>query len=387
MITPSEQALAETQGKIDAYLEAVRSHPEQRAGAHPYYRFHPPGVPIYGTVMVFHGFSMRPHQMWRLADYLFENGFNIYQITLAGHHLINPDKNWPQIDLRPEYVAPLLAKVQQDPVLSAAMTQKTATGGVAVGQQRALLQRLLQVAPEMATYERAIVEPYHPDFERYFISSHRAFVEDAQRRLGELAAMPGPIYAVGLSVGGAVALGLTSLAGGRIERVAAYAPLLRICGDDRRRFVQLTGPLDIDETGWDPNLRFPVGVVTAADYFGSEVRSAKTVSQLKDIPTFMVLTDNEDAADVPASEQLFADLGGRAAGHWLYKYPAAAMVPHAMVDPSEVSQGMTNLFWQSMYQETLRFLQKGTVVMANLETLTQDQSFPLVQPVIAYPSA
>ncbi len=385
MVTPTDQELAQAQQAIEAHLTEVRSRPDQRPGAYPYYRFHPPGEPIQGTAMIFHGLSARPHQMWRLADYLFNNGFNFYQVTLAGHDKLNPHKNWPQIDLRPEYVGPLLYKVQQDQVLQAAISQNTAAGSVAVGQQEALLKRLFQVAPEMNDFAEAIALPQRPDFNKYFISSHEAFLQDAQQRLAELSALPGPIYTIGLSVGGAVALGLAESspgdAGNRIERVVAYAPLLKIYGEQRRQYVQLAGPLDINETGWDPNLKFPVGVLTAADYFGSEVRSAENLARLKGTPVFMALTENEDAADIDANEQFFADLGGHNAGNWLHKYPASAMVPHPMVDPTEVSQGMSNLFWQSLYQETLRFLTSGEVNLANLETLAQDDRVSAVPPV------
>lgn len=375
---PTDQELAQAVRAIAAHLEEVRSHPDQRPGAHPYYLFHPPGEPIYGTVMMFHGFSMSPHQMWRLADYLFRNGFNVYSLTLAGHDRINPHQNWPQIDLKPEYVGPLMQKVRQDPVLKSALVQTQAAGSVAVGQQKALLQRLFQVAPEMKTFAAAIAHPKHPEFDRYFTSTHDAFLQDAQQRLNELSALPGPIYTVGLSMGGAVALGLASNSGGRIERTVAYAPLLKIDGEERRQFVQLTGPLDINETGWDPNLRFPVGALTAADYFGGEVRSPDSVNRLKDIPIFMVLTENEDATEVKAGEDFFTALGTHPGRNWFYKYPASAMVPHPMIDPTEVSQGMSNLFWQSLYQETLRFLILGKVSIENLETLAQDNSLPLV---------
>jgi len=393
MVTPTVQELDQTQRAIEAHLAAVRSHPDQRPNAHPYYRFHPAGEPIHGTVMIFHGFSMRPHQMWRLANYLFDNGFNIYQLTLAGHDRLNPAKNWPQIDLKPEYAEPLMQKVQQDAVLRAAIVQKAQSGGVVIGQQRALLQRLFMIAPEMQDFASAIAQPNHPDFDRYFTSTHRAFLADAQQRLEELSALPGPIYAVGLSVGGATALGLASSVPERIEKVVAYSPLLKIIGENRRQFVQLTGPLDINETGWDPALQFPVGALTAADYFGSEVRSKDSIKRLKSTPVFIALTENEDAADIDASEIFFADLATSNAAdsetaktkeqppRWLYKYPAPAMVPHAMVDPTEVSQGMRNLFWQSLYQETLRFLKKGEVNINNLERLSQDEALPLVPPV------
>ena len=379
-VTPTVTELGEVTAAIESYLSAVRSHHDQRPGAHPYYRFHPPNEPIYGTVMIFHGFSMRPHQMWRLADYLFQNGFNIYQLTLAGHERLDPQKNWPQIDLKPEYAAPLMQKVLADPVLQSALTQATETKTMVAGQQYALLQRIFSVAPEMQDFADAISHPKRPNFDRYFASSHPAFLTTAQQRLSELSAMPGPIYTVGLSVGGATALGLAGSANGRIEKTVAYAPLLKIEGKARRTFVQLTGPLDINETGWDPNLQFPVGALTAADYFGGEV--ASNPDSLKDVPVFMVLTENEDAADIATDEAFFEAVNAKNGASWLYKYPASAMVPHPMIDPTEVSQGMSNLFWQSLYQETLRFLISGEVSRSNLATLSQSGDLPLVAPLI-----
>lgn len=262
---------------------------------------------------------------------------------------------------------------------------------MAPGQQAALLQRLFQVSPQLANISAAISQPNHPDFERYFRSSHGQFLTDAQARLEELSALPGPIYTIGLSVGGTVALGLAEMNQDRIKGVVAYAPLLKIFGKKRREYVQLTGPLDISETGWDPDLRFPVGALTAADYLGSEVRSPERIKQLKRTPVFMTITENEDAADIEANEQFFADLVEQATpapaqsdeqtGNYFYKYPSAAMVPHPMVDPTEVSQGMRNLFWQGLYQETLRFLTKGEVKIQNLGTLGQSSKLPAVPPV------
>ncbi|PZO17353.1 MAG: alpha/beta hydrolase [Leptolyngbya foveolarum] len=378
-VRPTAEVLNQTVEKIEQHLADVRSHPDQRPGAWPYYRFHPADEPILGTVLIFHGFSARPHQMWRLANYLYDNGFNFYQVTLAGHDKLNPAKNWPQIDLRSQYAQPLMQKVQQDPVLMSAMLKKADAGAVAPGRQAALLGRLFQVAPEMTALAKAIAHPQQPDFDRYFESSHTAFLTDAQQRLSELSSLPGPFYTVGLSVGGAVALGLAADQPARIEKVVAYSPLLRIIGEERRQYVQLAGPLDISETGWDPDLRFPVGALTAADYFGSELRMGESVDRLRQTPAFVVLTENEDAADVAANEQFFTDLNNPK--NALYKYPSSAMVPHPMVDPTETSQGMSNLFWQSLYQETLRFLTTGTVEIDNLSTLAQSEGIARVPPM------
>lgn len=384
MEVPTAAAIAQTKAAIEAHLSAVRSHRDQRAGAHPYYRFHPIGQPIYGTVLMFHGFSRRPHQMWRLADYLFNQGFNVYQVTLAGHDRRSPEENWPRLDLRPEYAEPLKAKFRNDRVLQSALALRDSSAEGACAHQAAILQRLLEVAPELIIYAVAIARPDHPDFGRYFISSHGAFLENAQARLAELAALPDPIFTVGLSVGGTVALGLAATAQRSIQRpiqrVVAYAPLLQTFGADCRQYVRFVGPLDMgDRTGWDADLQFPLGALTAADYLGSQVTAM--AEKLRSTPTFVTLTENEDAADIEAIEQFFGDIGGFARGHRKYRYPAAARVPHPMIDPTETSQGMRNSYWQSLYQETFRFLTTGDIEVKNLASLSQAAELPLVPEV------
>jgi hypothetical protein len=52
-----------------------------------------------------------------------------------------------------------------------------------------------------------------------------------------------------------------------------------------------------------------------------------------------------------------------------------------MVDPTEISQGMSNRFWQSLYQETFRFLTTGKVDSANLSSVDQNVDLPPV-PVV-----
>jgi len=378
--------LDRTRWAIAAYIRTIEMNSDHRDGAYPYYLFHEAEKPIQGTVLLFHGFSAKPHQMWRLADYLFHNGFNVYQCSIAGHVYLNPAKNWCQVDLKPEIAVPLKAKIAADPVLQSYFANMSANPESRPNrlQQIALTKRLLAMEPQLLDIIQAIETDGDPDFDRYYISSHWRYLTEAQTRLAELDALPGPIYTVGLSVGGAVALGLAASRPERIRRVVAYAPLLRIFGQDRRRYVNLAGPLDISESGWDPNLRFPVGCLTAADRFGScEVMGKTSVRSLQAIPTFMVLTENEDAADIETTQQFFEKLGGQRQGHRLFFYPAEDLVPHPMVDPTEVSQGMSNRFWQSLYQETLRFLTTGEVDLKNMNSLVQNTDMPPVPPVQA----
>lgn len=386
-IIPSPDQVQQTRQRIDAYIQSIANHPDRREGAFPYYLFHEPGTPIQGTVLLFHGFSARPHQMARLADYLFRNGYNVYQATLAGHAFKVPDSYWPQVDLKPEIIDPLREKVQSDPVLQQFFTNLTddqASGLTSLSpfQMIGLVARLRRLEPQMADIVLAIERAQDPDFDRYYVSSHMDYLHDAQARLEELAALPGPIYTVGLSVGGAVALALAAANPDRVKKVVAYAPLLEVYGEARERYVNLAGPLDIREFGWD-DLRFPLGCFTAANRFGSFVRQRQNEDALQSTPTLFVLTENEDAADLKTNQKFAESLKREGLfqtfeGHYLYTYPNEALVPHPMVDPQEVSQGMSNAYWKTMYQETFRFLSKTEFNPAQMDQLTEDPSLPAV---------
>ncbi|MGB3201322.1 MAG: alpha/beta fold hydrolase [Nodosilinea sp.] len=387
---PTDAQLQATQQRIDAHLQTLASHPDRRQGALPYYLFHPAGTPVQGTVLMFHGFSAKPHQMSRLADYLFRNGFNVYQATLAGHAYCIPDQYWPQVDLKPEILIPLRQKVSADPVLQTYLANMATTGGGGMAspspvQMMGLVARLRQIEPRLLDIMAAIERENSPEFDQYFVSSHLAYLSDAQARLTELEAMPGPIYTVGLSVGGAVALALAARHPQRVAKAVAFAPLLEVYGETRERYVNLAGPLDIREFGWD-DLQFPLGCFTAANQFGAFVRKPDNVAALRPTPTLMLLTENEDAADIQTNQSFAqsltcASLFKRYDNHYLYTFPSAALVPHPMVDPLERSQNMSNAYWKPMYQETLRFLGQTEFRASSLEQISEVADLPAVPPI------
>lgn len=384
-VTPTADQLDQAKQAIATYIHSIDTNPDRREGAYPYYLFHEPGEPILGTVLLFHGFSAKPHQMSRLADYLFHNGFNVYQPSIAGHPLIQPAKNWPQVDLKPEIAEPFKEKASQDPVLQAFMANLSSNpegAQLSPIQQAALVSRLVKIEPRLLDIVKSIESSDDPDFDEYFISSHLDYLTNAKDRLAEVASIPGDVYTIGLSVGGAAALALAAADPDRVKKTVVYAPLLRVYGEQRRQYVNLTGPLDIKEMGWDPNLLFPVGCFTAADRFGgSVVMSPTSMESLKKVPIFMVLTENEDAADIKTNQAFYEETGAEQDGNRYYLYRAMDLVPHPMVDPTEVSQNMSNRYWQSLYQETFRFLTTGEVDIPNMGNLEQDPNLPQVPPV------
>lgn len=385
-VKPRQDQLHQTRQRIDAYIQSIARHPDRREGAFPYYLMHDAGTPVQGTVLMFHGFSARPHQMARLADYLYRNGFNVYQATLAGHAFRIPDKYWPQIDLKPEIWNPLRKKISADPELQQDLAEITAapTATPSPLQMVRIVARLRQLEPRLLDIVAAIERDQDPDFDRYFVGNSMAYLTNAEARLAELDAMPGPIFTVGLSVGGAVALALGAKYPKRIAKVVTYAPLLEVYGEDRERYVNLAGPLDIREFGWD-DLRFPLGCFTAANRFGAFVRQRANISALGPTPTLTLLTENEDAADLQTNQGFCRSLAGgfifrRYNHHYSYTFPDGAKVPHPMVDPQEKSQGMRNAYWRPMYQETYRFLTQGAFDRSSLTSPTAVAALPPILP-------
>lgn len=383
--TPTSRQIDLTKQRIDAYRKSVEASPNFRPGSTPFYRFHPPGQPIHGTVIIFHGFSAKPTQMSALSDYLFANGFNCYQANLAHHTQQPPSKYWCQVDLKPEIWKPLREKVQKDPALTEFVKNLTQNPNQFISaskmQQAGILSRLFLLEPRLIDIIPAIERDNDRDFQRYFISNHMDYLTDARQRLAELDEIPGPIYVIGLSVGAAIALGIAADQPKRVSKVVAYAPLLKLFDSTMERYINLTGPLDINEKSWRPDESFPVGALTAAAKYGAYVRESKNVRALQQVKTWMVLTENEDAAHIPTNKKFFDDIGGTRRGNRFYIYQASDLVPHPFAEPNVQSQGMTNRFWQSLYQETFRFLTTGEINPANMNTVEQDSNLPIVPPL------
>ncbi|MFE1744045.1 alpha/beta fold hydrolase [Coleofasciculus sp. H7-2] len=382
--TPTNEQIAQTKQAIEAYFLKWYFHPDKREGAGPYYQIHEPGEPIRGTVMIFHGFAAKPTQMWVLADYLYRNGFNIYQVPLTGHCFVPADNYWAQIDLKPEFRDPIREQMARDPVIHSFLSNIVAKDSPSqlqrptVRQMGSLIARIGLRFPRLVDMTLAIERRNDREFQRYFTSSHMEYLNDAKQRLAELEAMPGPIYTVGLSVGGAVALALAAAQPNRVKKVVSYAPLLEVGDEMRERYINLAGPLDVREFSWEQGVSFPVGCLTAANYFGGFVRSQQNLQNLKNIPTFFVLTENDDATDNKVIQQFFNSMGGDAKGHRCYLYPESDLVPHPMVNPFDVSQGMVNRFWKSLYQETFRFLASGAIDCGNMSNIEEAADVPSV---------
>eukprot|EP00898_Chlorokybus_atmophyticus_P005230 jgi/Chlat1/5708/Chrsp38S09023 len=383
-VVATEAQLEACKRAIEAHMKEVRAHPHFRGEKSvPTYRFHPAGTAVHGTCLLFHGYAATVHQFRVLTDFLFKAGFNVYSCEIAGHTCVEAAETWPLTALQPDIFLRLEQKVKADEVLlkffrelkeakSAGKHYEAPKPGI-IGTLD-LLRRFATLDSELPAIIKAIESNGDPNFDKYFESTHLRYLTEAEDRLREVDAMPGPIYTLGLSVGGAVALALAQSHPERVKRVVAYAPLLRVHGSAEDHIVALLGPLNISESGWDPELQFPLGCFTAARAFGGFVRTPERTEVLKKVPTLFVLTENEDAACVDTNRDVSTALGDETDKHFLHVFSAAQMVPHPMIDPAEVSQDMKNFYWQSLYQETYRFLVKEEFDAANMRTLQQDLS-------------
>ncbi|EFJ28045.1 hypothetical protein SELMODRAFT_441277 [Selaginella moellendorffii] len=368
--TLAKDHIAKAKTAMDKFLQSVESNPHRRDAAEPCYSLHEPGDLVYGTALVFHGFGQSPQQCQLLADYLFDNGFNVYQPCLARHYLGNPTLNWPQVDLKPELKEKIRQNFLKDPVLAKELYISAED----------TMQRVRSLSPEMSDIIAALDQgDRSQDFQRFFDSSHLDYFTEAEQRLEEVRALPGPIFAIGISMGGATALHLANTYPDTISKVVAYAPLLKTMDDARREFALAIGPLDVKETGWEPSLQFTVGCLVAIDLCGTRISQSNIDNLAKKVATLLLFTANEDSADLPTQEkfaQRLKAISSDGVPHLHYTYRRELEVPHAMIHPNE--RPIANKLWRRMYQETFRFLTTGKARQDELDSLRQDETLPQV---------
>jgi alpha-beta hydrolase superfamily lysophospholipase len=392
---PPQAAIERTVAKLEARRAALAAAGNLRPGGELQFWFHPAGTPVHGTILMFHGFSGLPEQMGTLGRYLHRNGFNVYSAHLAGQALAPADKSWMRVQLASSRRTDLrnaVHKLAQVPALSETIRKLQAAAlldPVEVAASIDLIVSTLRGELSPDQFSALTVARRHDltpageaEFDRAtesgagYAQGFRNYLSDALARLDELDPQIGPVFTVGLSVGGAVALAVAEHSP-RVTKCVAFAPFLKIESSDgglRALAVDVLGPLDLAQFAWDPATPFPWGALTAANRFGSYVRVPARTTALTSKPTLLFRTENEDAADNGAIAELFAAIGGRDGSgfHRMHTFAAGQRVPHPMVPPCFSSQGLVNHYWRPMYQETYRFLTRSNIDPQNLSRRDQD---------------
>jgi len=366
----SQDALNQTMQNIYTHIHEEEATPDniQRKEAdgsikRSYCLFHPASQAVYGTVIFFHGFSNRPEEMSKLASYLYNSGFNVYNPFLSKHYEVPGHTYWPKLLYR------------------AGITPQS------VGPDRIL---------------NAIQHPDISDFNVLFDNvphesvgqNWTGWMDDAQRRFHELDPMPGPIYLVGLSLGSSIALNLGAIDGGnRIKGIVAHAPYLQEHDPTRRQQIMLGGPLDnqgLTLNGQDVS----AASAAAQQALGATLFRAdgSNFQSLSKIPTFLIGTESDISADTGRSWSLHSQIQNLTPGvahHW-YTYAANLNVGHAMTDPRDypgfvdsAHGGGRNIQYKALYQETYDFLVNNVVDDFNMGQQGQrpKEQLPQVLPI------
>lgn len=354
---------------IDAYIADKKNNPPENIKHTPTFMFHNAGTPVRGLVITYHGFGQYPYDHRIIGRYLYDQGYDVLHTMLAGHFF--GGTKWPSTKLSKEYGGDTIPQtVFQNPelqgLLKAVNTDPT--------RIPVLIERLTQLNPDFErvmsaqTYMNSLDQDEDPNFARFFDSNHRDYAIEGTKYVRMCDAYPGPVHVMGLSVGGAVAVGVAALNPERIERCVTFAPLMELWEQfpgTKRSLVNFIGPLGLaPDFAWDPKNPFPVSAFTAAGRFGGSLTSSKkfqNVFKSKQVQMFMVLTENEDAADIPTNKKFFADCGGRSSDHYLFNYPFNYGVPHPLLDPTGNSRGLRNKYYKPLYQQCFQFLTTGHV--------------------------
>ena len=232
--------------EIPSANRRIETYSASRAGQvlEPYCLFHKAGVPIYGTVLLFHGFSDRPIQQSKLASYLFHTGFNVYNVFLAGHYMTPGTQYWA----RTVYQTKVEQTVQANLAIPAnaaalqAVLPDLQSGNITASDVAVLnqivspysYQEIMQARQDprlLGTFQDPLQRAEGHERSELLpemnsgADSITQYIRDAETRLAELASMPGPVFINGLSIGGEVSLALTESDGGnRVRGVFAQSP-------------------------------------------------------------------------------------------------------------------------------------------------------------------
>ena len=336
-------------------MSSIRSNPVYKSefGSEPYLKLHEEGTAVKGSVVVFHGFSAKPVQQNRFVDYLFNQGYHVYNASVAGHYLKN-----------------LTTEAEVDVFQ---VTEQLQKAGVALKQNQ------------------TVSWPYRAEG-RDPVAAYKKEIDETWKVARFL---PKPLYVAGLSVGATQAIAMAAQYP-EIRKIVAYAPLLKIEPKQRTRLKTANAGIKVARVAkanlkpidgwfaWDPANQFPVGAFWGAEDFGEDVvDNAPGAIVANDQKVFLVTTHHEDAADTKVSESFFGKVGGAGRkGNFHFHYDEAMRVPHPVNAVDQRSQAMVNHYYRTLFQETVRFLENGYIKARRLKLQDYNSNIPGYQETI-----
>lgn len=370
----SQEALNATVAKLNAHIKQVTSAPDFREGGTPLVFLHPAGTRVFGTVLVFHGFSQNAFANRIQAKFLFDQKFNVVSFNLAG--FANVPSSWPSMVVRESAGYSKLRKIfLEDPSIGEFLAglqtfNSTPEAATFIASRNArYIPRMLSVLKkalppaefvqaerliESLTPGRAVpgVEKY---LNKFFLSDHGRFESDPFFKLHLLQALPGPIHTVGYSLGTTAVVNLAAQSK-VIAKSVILAPYFGHPANqtlaDFTHSTLVFGSLDL-VTFPLRSLRVPGRIWTGSLGPPASLLNRDSVlnSMRESTQTLCIIAEDDMAVDVEASLRVCrSKLGGRAV-----VYPKSLGLDH-FITP-EVGSKYSN----AMLKEISRFFISGEV--------------------------
>ena len=318
--------------KNEARMAALRSAPAKTQyrttfGSEPYLKLHKGDDKVRGTVVVFHGFAGMPIQQNPLVDYLFSQGYDVFNASVAGHYKVNVP-----------------------------------------GSRRSFFGSNQLESGGLSTLDNTFVAWPYADYGHDPIKEYNAEVDATYEIMKTLRK---PFFAAGLSAGATQAIRMGARYPNDFKRVVAFAPLLDLEAGKKGQLTQAAAIIATARIvvggqwdgwfAWDKSNPFPQGCFWGLQKYGLSLVKTATSFTSHGQQLFLVTTDHEDAADSSKTKTFFSDAGGAVGGHSYYNYGKDQWVPHPIDAIDSRSQGTINFYYKTLFQETLRFLNEGRV--------------------------
>lgn len=355
--------------KLNSYSAQIASLPDLQPGSTPVILLQPPGTCVKGTVVIFHGYADNAEKSRLQARYLFNHGFNVYAVNLAGFD--QTSEHWMSFKLRrpKTYQAAKKALLNDKRIAQAIRLISSNMGSNSSFVTNTLGYLIMPIVREILSrpgqsFEDAsklvsmfvppsnFQDPKHLEkINEYLQSEHAQYEWEALARISEVQALPGPLYTIGYSFGGLNSLNAIATSAA-VKRAVMLAPFFPPNNDDPLTFqwvASLLGIIDFFLIGLMP---VPASTIVAA-YFPavSAIRDVQTNRARITTETLCVFAKDDIVINLDKSLEICrSKLGAK-----LFEYPAELGLGHFITPEAG------NEYSDAMMKQIVQFFLTGNV--------------------------
>lgn len=365
----TEQTRQSVLQTLNAHYAYVASLPDLRPGSLPLFLLHPAGTCVKGTVVLYHGFAYNAAGSRLQALFLFNKGFNVYAVNLAG--FAQTSEHWLRSKLRNLHdLQPVRDALLEDMrivtaarVLSGETSQNNTSStsdynGLVMPLVEKVLARpdpkfrkaseILSILSARGNFEGALdIQKYN----EYFESEHMRYESEGLARLSEVQALPGPLFTIGYSFGGPNSLNAIAISRA-VKRAVLLAPFFLRDNDDITTFTWIASTLRLIETFGGGREPTDIAVVAATIAFvASATRDDRTNSARVSTEMLCIMTEDDIATDLEKNLDVCnSKLGGKS-----FVYPGWLGLKHGITPETG------NPYSDAMMEQIVKFFLTGSV--------------------------